>query len=232
MAPLVFDEAITEEALLREVEEDGKIFPEAMGGGDRIGVTITQYHEPPDADSQVDCYAPFMFWDGWWRSPADTVKKRMIKNLVEKRLTIPLEKICGIEYWTRTFSPNQFLYWHVDEDTYQYKIDGGFNCPILGFVYYPHFNEENNSSLIISNAKIIGNPDYALEMGVIHGLMELAPGETSIDYKPNRLIMFDAGRSLHRTTKADGGNRRVMVINIWTKENPPLALKLGKFFYE
>lgn len=228
MKPRIFDQAITDDELLLEIEQSKSIFPESMGDGERIGVTITQYHDP----SEVDCYAPFMFWDGWWSSPANTTKKKMIKSLIEDRLPIPTRDICGIEYWTRTFGPNQFLSWHVDEDTYEYENTRGFNCPELGFIYYPHFNEENDSSLIISNAKIHGNPTSVLEMGVIHGLMEFAPGETVVNYKPNRLIMFDAGRSLHRTTKSTTGSRRVMVINIWSKENAPLALKLGKFVYE
>lgn len=227
MKPVIFDDAITDKSFLCEIENSHGIFPEEMGGGERIAVTPTQYH-----DEAADCYAPFMFWDGWWNSPADTIKKKMIRELIENRLTIPIKKICGIEYWTRTFSPGQFLDWHVDEDTFQYEQTKDFNCPELGFIYYPHFNKENDSSLIISNAKIQGNPKSVLETSSIYGLMEFCPGETVVGYKPNRLIMLDAGRNPHKTTKSSTSSRRVMVINIWTKENPPLALKLGKFFYE
>lgn len=229
MIPHIFDDAISDEILLDEITSDTSIFPQSMGPGERIGITTTQYH---DVSSQVDCYAPFMFWDGWWNSPADTVKKRMIESLVKDRLPLPVDEVCGIEYWTRTFGPSQFLYWHVDEDTFEYELNRNFNCPVLGFVYYPHFNESNNSQLIISNAKILGNPNSALEQDAVHNLLSQTPGETIIDYKANRLVMFDAGRSLHRTTQSTSGNRRVMVINIWSKENPPLALKLGKFVYE
>lgn len=227
MKPVIFDDAITDLSLLCEIENSDEIFPPEMAGGDRIALTPTQYH-----DEASGSYAPFMFWEGWWTSPANTVRKKIIKELIKDRLPIPTRRICGIEYWTRTFGPQQFLDWHVDEDTFEYKETKGFNCPEIGFVYYPHFNEQNESSLIISNAKIHGNPKSVLEPGVVYGLMESCPGETVVDYKPNRLIMFDAGRSLHKTTKSLTTSRRVMVINIWTKENPPLGLKSGKFFHE
>ena len=50
--------------------------------------------------------------------------------------------------------------------------------------------------------------------------------------KPNRLIIFDAGHVVHNTTPPVSGVRRVMVINVWHKDNPPSALKTGEFFYE
>lgn len=227
MNPVIFDEAITDRDLLSEIESNRGIFPESMGDTDRVGITTTQYH-----DAGVDCYAPFMFWDGWWNSTANTTRKKMIKNLLENRIPIPVNEICGIEYWTRTFSPGQYLDWHVDEDTFLYERSKEFNCPKVGFVYYPHYNKENESYLIISNAAVHGNPVAALERGHIYGMMEFAPGQTSIQYRPNRLVMFDAGRSIHKTTKSDNAERRVMVINVWTKDNPPLALELGTFFYE
>lgn len=62
----------------------------------------------------------------------------------------------------------------------------------------------------------------------------LAPIELRerIACNPNRLIIFDAGHTIHNTTPPISGIRKVVVINVWHKDSPPIALKTNKFYYE
>ena len=64
--------------------------------------------------------------------------------------------------------------------------------------------------------------------------LKLSPIEERerIAYKGNRLVILDAGHVMHGTTPANSGIRQVMVINVWHKDNPPLALASNEFYYE
>ena len=54
-----------------------------------------------------------------------------------------------------------------------------------------------------------------------------------ITYRPNRLIIFDAGRILHGTTPTGENSQRFIVgINVWHKEDPPSGYKKNLFFVE
>jgi hypothetical protein len=224
---LVIDEFIKNPELLREIESSKNLFPESMGSDDRIAIELNSYHH-----EQASCFAPYMFWDGWWRSETNTLAKKIVKSVWENNLPYKEEDICGFEYWTRTFNPGQFLDTHVDEDTFLYAKEKVFRGPIIGCVYYPHTNDVVGGFLELHPDMVIENTHNALESENIKN--NISPIETRerIACKPNRLIIFDAGHMVHNTTPPISGVRRVMVINVWHKDSPPSALQTGEFYYE
>lgn len=212
--------------LYSEVLGDSSFFPESMGSDERLAVTPTQYH-----DSQVNCFAPFMFWDGWWRSEANTLRKRIVQKIWENNLPCPKKEIVGFEYWTRTHMPGQFLDVHVDEDTFMYVDHKVFTGPFSGSVYYGIDNRQGGFLEIHRTALIDGTPE-AIEWVKFEPVLSPIEERERIAYKGNRLIIFDAGHVIHSTTAAKSGVRQVMVTNLWHKDNPPRALEQNKFYYE
>ena len=71
-----------------------------------------------------------------------------------------------------------------------------------------------------------------LEKKYIKKYISLKKNREKIAYKKNRAIFFDAGHVLHNTTGSKAGTRQVLVVNVWHKDNPPLALSNGSFYYE
>jgi len=63
-------------------------FPISMGSEEKIAAHLMMYHEESSSS-----YSPFMFWDGWWRSPANTLKKKIIQKIWEEHLEWPNEDI-------------------------------------------------------------------------------------------------------------------------------------------
>lgn len=221
----VIDNSLSRQSYER-VLNDKNFFPPSMGGGERIAEHINSYH-----DEKADCYAPFMFWNGWWRSDADTTKKQVIRELWESRLPIPQEQILGFEYWTRTYNAGQYLDVHVDEDTFLYRDTKVFSGPFFGGVWYGQENEDGGFLEIFKSCLADGTV-AALERENIDKYTADVSSLERIAYRGNRFIGFDAGHVLHRTTAAKSGVRQVMVMNIWTIHNQPWALRLGEFFYE
>lgn len=209
-----------------EVLVDGLFFPEPMGGGDRIATEINSYHY-----EKSDCYAPFMFWDGWWRSPANTLKKRVIKEIWEGKIPFNLDDILGIEYWTRTYLAGQYLDIHVDEDTFLYAESKVFAGPAIGAIYYGVDNDQGGF-LEIHPAKLVDGTPLAIERDEMMEVAAPIEMRERIAYKGDRLIIFDAGHTPHASVQAISGIRQVMVCNVWHKDRPPTALKLGEFYYE
>ena len=222
---IVVDNAL-EEKLYQEVINDPTFFPESMGGGDRIATELNSYHY-----EQASCFAPYMFWNGWWRSPANTLRKRVVQKIWENYLPCPKEEILGIEYWTRTYLAGQFLDIHVDEDTFMYEDSKIFSGPILGSVYYGKDNKDGGF-LEIHNAVLIDGTPLAIERENVEPILSPLEDRERISYRGNRLIIFDTGHVIHGTTPAKSGIRQVMVTNLWHKDNPPSALQKNKFFYE
>lgn len=224
---IVIDDYIKNKNLLKEIENTKDFFPSSMGNEDRIASELNSYHS-----EQADCYAPYMFWNGWHKSPANTPRKRVIQEIWENNLPFPIEELCGFEYWTRTFKPGQYLGTHVDEDTFLYADTKIFRGPKIGCVYYPHFNDVVGGFLELHPTAVSEKTHNALEMENIEPLIAPIELRERIACRPNRLIIFDAGHVIHNTTPPITGIRRVMVINVWHLENQPTALKTGKFFYE
>jgi hypothetical protein len=212
--------------LYDQLLNDDLFFPELMNHGEKIAEHLNSYHL-----EKSDCYAPYMFWDGWWKSPANTLKKRVIQDLWQDKMQWDLKDILGFEYWTRTYMPGQYLDLHVDEDTFLYEKDKIFAGPIYGCVLYGKDNPNGGFLEIHKNALKDGEKNI-LEKKYIKKYISPKKDREKIAYKGNRAIFFDAGHVIHNTIGSDSGIRQVMVVNVWHKDNPPLALQNGSFYQE
>jgi hypothetical protein len=222
---LVKDNSLND-SLYNQILNDSSFFPELMNHGEKIAEHLNSYH-----NEKSDCFAPYMFWDGWWRTPANTLKKKVIQSLWEDLMIWNLDDILGFEYWTRTYLPGQYLDVHVDEDTFLYSESKIFTGPIYGCVFYGKENKDGGFLEIHKKALEDGKKNI-LEKKYIKKYISLKKDREKISYKGNRAIFFDAGHVLHNTVGSKSGIRQVLVINIWHKDNPPLALSNGSFFYE
>jgi hypothetical protein len=213
--------------LYARVLEDDSFFPESMGSGEKIATELNSYHY-----EQASCYAPYMFWDGWWKSPANTLRKEVVQAIWTNNLPCPKEEVLGIEYWTRTYLPGQYLDVHVDEDTFLYADSKIFSGPLMGSVFYGSDNHDGGFVEIYNKAILQDGTKGAIEAESIEPLLVPVEERERIAYKGNRLIIFDTGHVVHGTTPANSGIRQVMVTNLWHKDNPPTALQRGEFVYE
>lgn len=229
----VQDNFITDLDLIDAIKSDKTFFPPVMDTfedrgnlGDNQG---KHYH-----NEEASCFAPYMFWDGWWNSPADTLKKQIIQKIWQHpdKRDFNLEDVIGFEYWVRTFVPPQYLPHHVDEDTFQYAHDKTFNAPISGCIWYGFTEADEGGMLELHRHTIEGSPPEVLEGDQVIKYLSPPEERERIAYKPNRLIIFDAGRRFHETTVVKSGKRQVMVVNVWHKDSPPMALSTGEFYYE
>jgi hypothetical protein len=223
----VLDNFIEDKQLLEEIRNDILFFPESVGDKPQVNYEIHEYHNP-----EAKHYSPYMFWDGWWRSPANTLKKRVIQYIWEHNLPIPKEEVCGFEYWTKTFKPGQYLSPHVDEDSHLYKEFQVFSGPLTGCVYYPESERVSGGFLELHEYTLEDGTFFALERGCLDSLTSYIEKRERIAYRSNRLVIFDAGHVLHNTTPVDVGTRKVLIVNVWSMANPPLALQTEGFYYE
>jgi hypothetical protein len=223
---IVKDNAL-DEHLYQEMLDDILFYPESMGSDERLATELNSYHY-----EKSSCFAPYMFWDGWWASPANTLRKRVVEAIWKENLPCPESEILGIEYWTRTYLPGQYLDVHVDEDTFLYQDTKTFSGPLTGSILYGVDNHEGGFVEIYNKAILKDGEKLAIEAENINTLLVPVEERERIAYKGNRLIIFDTGHVVHGTTPAKSGIRQVMVTNVWHRDNPPTALKLGEFYYE
>jgi len=171
----IIDNFIKDQVLLEEMQHDKEFFG-------------------PNGD--------FMWWDGWWNSPANTVKKRLIEYIWRYNSPTETMEVSGFEYWTGVYGdgfPNTDLGWHFDKDEAHWRRTGGQDggelvLPRIGTVYYPMSTEFEGGYLEI----------------------ERANGEAErIEPKFNRLVIFDAGGAKHRVTQVRNGVRYAIAINLW-----------------
>jgi len=222
---LVQDNAL-DNTLYNQVLADNLFFPNSMGLGEKISEHINEYS---NKDSQ--CYSPFMFWDGWWKSPANTLKKRVIQKIWENNLQYPVEDIAGIEYWTRTFHINQYQDTHVDEDTFLYQEQKIFQGALCSSVYYGMDNKEGGFLEIHNKFMEDGSYNILEKDNFLNYTVDIDERER-IAYRGNRLIIMDGGHNIHNTTAPKSGIRQVLGTNVWHKDNPPFALASNQFSYE
>jgi hypothetical protein len=169
---IIIDNFIKDEVLLNEIDKDETFFG-------------------PNGN--------FMWWDGWWNSPANTIKKRLIEYIWRYNSPDESYNIVGFEYWTGVYGPdkpNKDLGTHYDKDELHYKRTGEIIRPVVGTVFYPKNVEFEGGYLEIENH---------------NGELE------RIQAKYNRLIIFDAGSALHRVTQVTNGTRYAIAINLWDK---------------
>ena len=187
----VFDNFITDPNLLKEIREDQTFFNDP-------GV--------------------YYWWNAWFNSPADTLKKRLIEYIWKDNC--PIRKsynISGFEYWTGIqeadptggFKDNLNI--HHDKDEAWWKKTGEVVSPIIGTVYYPEQDNFEGGMLEV----FTNGTDQAPER---------------VYAKPNRLIIFDAGTVLHRVDTVTSGTRKAIAINLW--EDEPYSKQVGEFAIE
>jgi len=223
----VIDNFIKDQHLIEAIKGDPEFFPAAMDGTN-IGEFNNFYH-----DGAASCFAPYMFWEGWQKEAPNTLRKQVIEAIWRDAsyLPIPESEILGFEYWCRTFNQGQYLNVHVDEDSFAYEDERIFNACLIGCVWYG-FTECASGFLELHNNYITGSPKNALESENFLPLSSPLDQRERISYKPNRLVVFNAGRRIHGTTAVQEGTRQVMVVNLWSKSNPPSGLEKNRFFKE
>ena len=141
----------------------------------------------------------YFWWNGWWNSPTDTLKKRLISYIWEENPIYESVSLDGFEYWTGQYGEGKSvcdLNLHLDKDEDLWKSKGELSSPIIGTVFYPLQMEIEGGYLeIFSNG-----PDREPER---------------IEAKYNRMIIFDAGSHEHRVTTVTKGTRSALAINLW-----------------
>ena len=172
---IVIDNFIKDELFLQELRDDSTFFD------------VKGYH----------------WWDGWWNSPADTMKKRLIEYIW--RYNCPSDHIYqlyGFEYWIGVYSSednedgnNDNLNMHFDKDEFWHKETGELRTPIMGTVYYPW--------------------NHDIDGGYLEVFSKEGQEPERIEAKPNRLIIFPAGEYPHRVTQVTRGTRYAIAINLW-----------------
>ena len=153
----------------------------------------------------------FMWWEGWWSTPANTIKKRLIQYIWSENSCYHLTNIAGFEYWTGVYSVGDELPFHFDKDEHLYSQTEELVTPVIGSVFYPWENNIDGGYLEIYTGGQDAKPE------------RLKP-------KHNRLVIFSAGTNRHRVTEVTRGTRRAIAINLWDRE--PSGLKAGKLFLE
>tara|TARA_R110000737_G_C14582763_1_gene486002 strand:+ start:278 stop:826 length:549 start_codon:yes stop_codon:yes gene_type:complete len=145
----------------------------------------------------------FMWWDGWWNSKANTLKKKLIEYIWCENSPDKSYDISGFEYWTGVYGndmPNTNLGNHFDKDELHFQNTGEIVRPVVGTIFYPKDTKFEGGYLEIENE-----------------------GKTErIQAKSNRLVIFDAGHDLHRVTEVTKGIRYAIAINLWL--SPPSAV--------
>tara|TARA_R110002153_G_scaffold213745_1_gene366270 strand:+ start:3903 stop:4469 length:567 start_codon:yes stop_codon:yes gene_type:complete len=161
-----------------------------------------------EISNSPDFFGPngdFMWWDGWWNSPTDTLKKRIIQQifkfnpLITPKLSEDIKKCAGFEYWTGKYGPEEKynnLDMHMDKDELAWENHEKFVAPVIGCIYYP------------MNTMFDGGMLQLEHYGV---------RETFLS-KFNRLIMFQTGQITHGVTQVFKGTRHAFAINLFHEE--------------
>ena len=177
---IVIDDFIKDEPLLKAIDEDKSFIGE---NGD------------------------YMWWDGWWSSHANTLKKQLIEYIWRHNSQMVLNNLIGFEYWTGVYGDGHAqasLIQHFDKDELHWERTGGNNggeilTPIVGTVFYPKPMDIDGGYLEIHSRGRDNTPER-------------------IEAKYNRLVIFDAGNHLHRVTEVTRVVRYAIAINLWQSE--------------
>ena len=162
----------------------------------------------------------YKWYAGWFNnSPANNTVKKLIEYVWGDSCPISQSfDIAGFEYWTGIQEAKSFgddfednLVMHFDKDEAWWEKTGEFNIPVMGSIYYPQ------------------------QEGFEGGMLEIyTNGEDNppevVYAKPNRLIIFEAGKDPHRVTVVTKGQRLAIAINLWSQE--PYSKQIGKFNIE
>jgi len=187
----VFDNFIKDPDLLKEIEQDQTFFNDP-------GV--------------------YYWWNAWFNSSADTLKKRLIEYIWRDNCPVRESfNISGFEYWTGIQTANtesrfkNNLGTHYDKDEAWFKKTGEIVTPVIGTVYYPGGQEFVGGDLAVYTDGTDKSPEI-------------------VKAKPNRLIIFQAGQDVHEVLPVTEGTRQAIAINLWTEE--PYSKQVGEFAIE
>ena len=165
----------------------------------------------------------YMWWGGPWNSPASTLKQRLIEEIWIKNSPWDFPRyepiiLSGFEYWTGQYSSpevedgrNDNLIMHYDKDEPLWNETGEVVTPIIGTVFYPVPMDIDGGYLEIFSRGRDAEPER-------------------IEAKYNRLIIFEAGKHLHRVSPVTRGDRYAIAINLW--ESPPSGVESGEMILE
>jgi hypothetical protein len=210
---IVIDNFIKDDNLLQEIDSDPNFFSKPIGSGGYEG--------------------KFTFWDGWWKSPANNTRKKLIKAIWENNLPIPIKDISGFEYWIRTYAKGDHIPFHFDEDIFLYKEDKIYQGSTAGCVYFPKSNAGVVGGFLEIHPTTIEDGTFnSLERENIEHLITPIEQRERIACKPNRLVIFNGGQNGHNSTPVISGNRIIFGVNIWHKDKAPRALSNGKVDFE
>tara|TARA_B100000614_G_scaffold242800_1_gene245442 strand:- start:308 stop:865 length:558 start_codon:yes stop_codon:yes gene_type:complete len=156
----------------------------------------------------------YYWWNGWWNTPANTLKKELIEYIWGENSPYPSVSVSGFEYWTGVYSQDEDrdeLPFHFDKDEYIWDTEKRIVSPVIGTVFYPWENDIDGGYLEIYPHGQDGEPER-------------------LEPKYNRLVIFPAGQHPHRVTKVTRGTRRAIAINLWDTE--PSGVKNGEMYLE
>jgi hypothetical protein len=224
---MIVQDNFFDDTTLKSIFADESFFPKSMGEGEKVASAPNMYNDPNGL-----VFSPYMFWDGWWKSPVDTIKKKLIKKIFEGRINI--NEVVGFEYWTRTYQAGQYIQPHVDADTARYVNDKSLGTPTMGAVWWGVDNDEDAGFFELYPTLLERGSIGSLEKSFIDPILQSSTIETRerIKYRGNRLIIFDAGHQLHGTTPSLSGVKQSLIVNVWSKECPPQGLFSNGFHYE
>jgi hypothetical protein len=148
-----------------------------------------------------------MWWDGWWNSPADTPKKKLIESIFrynplaqDKSIQDKIKIGAGFEYYTDKLGPNESFDELNDQQTHDmvaWDQFQKFTPPMYGCIYFP------------------------LDYPINGGFVSLEPREGYHEVlQPiyNRLIMFSTGQINQSIRKVFGGTLNTFNVHLYYEE--------------
>lgn len=157
-------------------------------------------------------YGNYSWYEGWWNREPETLREELIKYIWGDNcpLNYGLD-VEGFEHWTGSQSAedntkHDHLKQHFDKDEDLWQETGEVKRPVIGTVYYPIEHD-------IDGGFLKSWDTYEVDFEAQHEL--IAP-------KPNRLVIFDAGK-LHMVERVTRGTRYAIAINLW--DHKPLTIK-------
>ena len=190
---VVIDDFIKDQSLLDEIKNSKSFFADPG-----YGVKVP---------NQKDPNWNRMWWDGWWNSPADTTKKKLIEYIFRHNPLAQTESIqqkikngAGFEYFTYKLGPSEDfdeLENHLTHDLVAWDQSQKFTPPAYGCVYFP-----------------ILHP-------VAGGFLSLEPQQKYNEVlQPiyNRLVMFPTGQINQSIRKVISGTLHTFNVNLYYEE--------------
>jgi len=161
----------------------------------------------------------YKYYHGWWNTPAKNTTQRIIQHVWGEACPISESySIDGFEYWTGIqTAKNVDTFWeddlkiHFDKDEEWFNETGEIVVPIIGSVYYPDVQDFEGGELEIYTDGDQRTPE-------------------TVKAKPNRFVIFEAGRHPHAVKTVTRGTRNAIAINLW--ENEPYSKQKGTLIIE